>query len=431
MRSTLAAFGVLVTLIVADAWLLSTYGINCPQHDGWSVVWYLQPVPPSLLTLFQPHNEHVLPLPRVILVGIAKLTGGNFLVAPWLSLAMLSAASFGLLIALRRLRGTTHWADAIVPAAMLNWGHAENLLNAWQLQFTLSVALLAFITAEMIYASRHSTTLAGMATALLPFCGAQGILFALPVCCWMTLTKGWRGFVFACIGMAACLVCRPGHSSFAFDLRNVAACFSLAFGPSYIPGVRGLPTLLNGFGAMHLCLLSSWEYFAAIGLLVSVLALWFANRTNRGLAAIMAGCILAAVAIGSHREVNFFTKGFSTIGWGMCPCSRYSLLFVMLPVVAYVVFSVSSRRALASGLACLVFVSAALSTPGGLAYAKQHHHIMETFLLEEKSGQKSEQLAREHVAMVYTHQPTEGDVKNFAYLIDTLRSLHHPSFNGK
>src|SRR5262249_55062580 len=77
----LFVWGVWALMLLALLGYIREYGGNLPGWDEWYVVPYLvgeQPLTASWLWSASPQTEQRIPLTRLILVGLARLTGCDF-----------------------------------------------------------------------------------------------------------------------------------------------------------------------------------------------------------------------------------------------------------------------------------------------------------------------------------------------------------------
>lgn len=147
-------------------------------------------VPPmgafTLGRLLQPHNEHFMPLPR--LLQFAAYSVGGLRGARFLEVAILGVASFALISAARRIRGRTGWTDVIFPLLLLHTGNGANLLNGFQLAMTIPTALVVLVLATLAVApgppSQSSALRIGLALVALPLSGGAGVSQAPPLLAW-------------------------------------------------------------------------------------------------------------------------------------------------------------------------------------------------------------------------------------------------------
>ena len=183
-----------VMLAIALACIVR-YGRNVPLAEDWLLVPPLTGHEPNLASwLWAQNNEHRLPLPRLILLGLLALTH-DFragMVLNVLSLATLAAA---MILTARYLRnGTTRWSDAFFPVALLHLGDWENLVWGWQFQFVCSAALICALMLAIVRQRGAMTMRQALAAAaslvLLPLTGASGLVFAVALAPW----AAWVGF---------------------------------------------------------------------------------------------------------------------------------------------------------------------------------------------------------------------------------------------
>ncbi|MGL4420272.1 MAG: hypothetical protein ACRCZF_06385, partial [Gemmataceae bacterium] len=186
MRATLDRWAPIVVLIV---WTISTFvaiaqcGVDFPYMDEWPTIDVLEGRSPLGPWLVEWHNEHFLPLPRLLYWGLYQLTH-DFRAGMVTSALLMTITVARFQQWLRRWSGRPSWRHAIVPLLFLGPAHAENWLMSYQLCFVLSVVL----TLELVIAShkQKTCTIAGLAVAL-ALCGSHGLLLALPFAlmnCW-------------------------------------------------------------------------------------------------------------------------------------------------------------------------------------------------------------------------------------------------------
>jgi hypothetical protein len=331
----LAAWGALT--VAALAFVLGL-GSNVPSADEWEFVPVLTGHEPSLPWLWAQHNEHRLPLPRLVYLTLFRLTN-DFRAGMVLQVALLSALSLWLMRLAARLRGGPHWADVFFPVSLLHAGHWENLLMGYQLCFTLFAVLATATGAVALRTTREtafrSGVAAGVLALLLALTGGSGLVVALPVCAW--------------VGYLGAMVWRTGAK------RRAAILFLLALLPvAYLglyfdgytrppghpsPGDGGIAVVMVtaetlavafGIGVAGVW----WAAFGGIaalgvvvfGMLVEKLKSPATRPAAVGLLAFIAGIVGLALAIGVGR---------AGLGDDMGLWSRYTLLTWPLLGVAY------------------------------------------------------------------------------------------------
>jgi hypothetical protein len=191
------------TVFVAATWLglfllgltlIGRYGGRTPFFDDFSL-FQLQTydgVPP--LSLFwEPLNEHRYPLPKFAAWATARAAGFNLRAQMRENLAILALAAGVLVLAARRVRGSTRPVDAFFPLVLLSFGQAENLVWSVEICYVLPVALACVCLALLAPAGGGPTVwrLIGLAAAAAgsTLCGMQGVLIGAPVGVWLV----WLG----------------------------------------------------------------------------------------------------------------------------------------------------------------------------------------------------------------------------------------------
>jgi hypothetical protein len=170
---------------------LARYGRNIPLAEDWYFVSPLTGNEPHLASwLWAQNNEHRIPLPRLILLGLIKLANGDFRAGMVLNIVALGGLSLAMIRVAHSLRqGRTSWADAFFPLALLHLGNWENLFWGWQFSFVLSVVLtctiLLVLVSNQTVMTAKAAVVAGIALLLLPLCGATGLAFVPLLALWL------------------------------------------------------------------------------------------------------------------------------------------------------------------------------------------------------------------------------------------------------
>lgn len=337
----LAAFWAALTL--AAVGFVLTFGRDFPWADEWEFVPALfnrEPVGPWL---WAQHNEHRLPLPRAIYWFLFQLTG-DFRAGMLLQVALLSAASLRLVRVARRERGRAAWADALFPALLLNWGHAENLLMGYQLCF----ALVAVLAVELFLAARggHFKRVLPL-TFLLALCGGAGLVFVPVVAAWRVAVgparERWLWLLPAAyLGVYFVGYERPPHHPPPADplLAAVVAGQVLAMSVGYAAA-------------------AVWPAVALALVALGVATLRHARTTGERVVVAAGGAVAVAVGVGR--------SGFGDFEMGLW--SRYGLLTAPLVVMAYFVLADRPRvrQLLAAAVLGLLPFNAAVGVDWGAA----------------------------------------------------------------
>src|SRR5262245_58601504 len=176
--------GVWAILTLAALAFVAAIGTNAPYADEWEFVPALLGEEPQLPWLWAQHNEHRLPLPRAVYLGLFKLTH-DFRAGMVLQVAMLSALSLALMRLAASLRGGPHWSDVFFPVSLLHVGHWENFVMGYQFCFALFAVLTCGLVVVALCITREtafrSGVLAGVLLALLALTGGFGLAAVPPV----------------------------------------------------------------------------------------------------------------------------------------------------------------------------------------------------------------------------------------------------------
>jgi hypothetical protein len=138
--------------------------------------------------LWEAHNEHRIVLPKLILLAFYELSGFEFLAAKFFNVVLLGALTFGMIQAAKTLRGWMSYSDALFPLTLLHWGHFENLLLGFQVQFVSSTVLAGCLLVIIALARDRLTPgaalLAGLCLLMLPLCGMNGLALVPALALW-------------------------------------------------------------------------------------------------------------------------------------------------------------------------------------------------------------------------------------------------------
>jgi hypothetical protein len=119
--------------------------------------------PISARWLWSQHNEHRIPLPKLLLLGLYQISQNDFRAAMYVNALALSGLTAALIIGAKQLRGSTSYNDAYFPLALLHWGHSGNLLSGFQIQLVVSVVLAVTLLLIMV---RRRTACLGPRTTI-------------------------------------------------------------------------------------------------------------------------------------------------------------------------------------------------------------------------------------------------------------------------
>lgn len=155
---------------------------DIPLAEDWNMVPALTGHQDNLPAwLWEQNNEHRLPLPRLILLALLKVSGGDFRAGMVFNTLALAALAAAMILVARSLRGRTSVTDAVFPLALLHLGHWENLVWSWQIQFVVSALVVCILLLVLVGRrgplSTRAAAVGAACLVLLPLTGASGLVF--------------------------------------------------------------------------------------------------------------------------------------------------------------------------------------------------------------------------------------------------------------
>lgn len=376
------------------------FGHDAPWADEWEFVPALtghEPVGPWLWTQ---HNEHRLPLPRLLFWTLYQLTG-DFRSGMVAQVLMLSALSIYVMRAAAQLRGHSSVVDAAVPLGLLHVGHAENFLMGYQVCFALVTVLVTFMLVEAVRATpesaRQTAWRVGVALLLLEACGGAGLVFAMPVGAWLILLavkhRAWAGLLFAALAAAYLAVYFVGYERPAHH-------------PPTRPDQLGLAILITlevlgmgfGYGAVAVWPTASAAVVGLLGLTACH------GRRSPGVLALCVGTAGVAAAIGYGRA------GFDS--WDMGLWSRYGLLAWPALAAAHLTFAgeVGRLRRVPAAIAMITVILVPWNTVAGWRWAGVYTDRQALYAADEAAGMPAEELAAKHLADMMQDRRAAGGI---------------------
>ncbi len=362
---------------------------NVPFSEDWLLVPALTGHEPHLGTwLWSQHNEHRVPVPRLILLALLNVGQGDFRVGGAFNILVLGAIALSMMETARYVRGgKARVADAFFPVAFLHLGHTENMLWTWQITQVLPVALLCavmvIVVAGRFPRTAGPTIAAGVCIIMLPLSGANGLLYAPLFALWI----GCGGIAILAGRASENIAGGSWTGCYLLVTSFVTLVLSGLYFVQYEPPSYGAesPSILAAlYAAMQFIALSfgpaarmSWllSIFAAICcLLPAVLSgarqLLMRQDTNSfravGLAICAANLLLSALAIGWGRAQVLSLWGGS---WPI----RYSLFAVPILCVAYFVYELYGSNLTRKVIPSLLVVGMFLLIPANASQGVRWH----------------------------------------------------------
>jgi hypothetical protein len=403
-----------VIMFAATLAFVDRYGSSLPHRDEFhhTVPLLTGQLDLSLTTLWQQHNEYRWPLPKLLFYLLLKATGSDFRSGMYACVIALGGLSGAMILAARRLRGRTSYADALFPLLFLHWGHYENLLMGCQICYILPLCFACTILLIML---RHrdgltlrSSLLAGGCLVGLPLCGGSGVGLTPALAIWLVGTGIWSWFApgprqkkvapvsIACAAAALLLVglyfvgyqrppYHPPSPSLRATLHHSLRCLAVGFGP----GVERL-----------------WPFS---GLVVPALLLAFAGlllarsirdpRERRRAAGLV--CLLGAVGC------VVLGVGWARAGLGPQQAfeGRYSVFAIPMICAIFLYSQICSNRGINELIQMSIFIFACFIFPMNMLSGKDRgratHAVMRHFEHDMVHGVSPLELARRHGKFIF------------------------------
>lgn len=440
--------GVWAALTITDIGFVCQYSRGVPFADECESVPYVTgAASPSVKWLFDTHNEHRIPLPKIAMIGLDRLAGGDYRACAFANVALLSAAALALVLSAGAARGFFRLADIIFPIVLLSWAHWENLTNGWQIQYTLAIAFFCGVLAALhggaITPSRRRTIAAIIGLVGLPLCGANGILYAVPLSFWAITRTSWplRSAALATVALAVAMM--PGRGAHADVVTepptpfrcavHATALLGTTLGPpfvpaSFVPGsakwqIEWLVMPEDSMPKDHPrgTLLRVWFLWSMLAIVVLYwTARVIAGRPTGwyGYAVALGAILLTALTIGWARMPPFAVFYWGPEARGALSV-RYTLLLSPFLVIAYLA---ADRRGRKAGfiLAALAILSWAAYVPAALDGVRQRAAMLDSFAAAVNSEQPAIEVAGQFtIAQHFVDREAQ-----LAYWIALLRGLH-------
>lgn len=168
------------------------YGRNIPLAEDWNMVAPLTGNEPNFgKWLWLQNNEHRIPLPKLILLLLLKITHGDFRSGMFLTVLFVGFLAAAFIKVFNYVRGgKTNYSDAFFPIALLHIGNWENFVWTWQFTFILPTILSLFLLTIIIQYNNllqpRMALIAAVCTISLPLCGANGLMYVMPAIPWLS-----------------------------------------------------------------------------------------------------------------------------------------------------------------------------------------------------------------------------------------------------
>ena len=411
--------GMLVLLI----WSMVPVVSRVPLAEDWYLVAPLTGHEPDLAAwLWAQNNEHRTPLARAVMLGTIEAARGDFRAGCYVNAAFLALTAAGLIVFVRRMRGSTDPADAAFPLLLMHFGHSHQVLFTWLLLFVMAtvvtICLGCALFARESVASPGAAASAGIALLLLPLCGMNGLLF-VPAPAAYLLYAGWR-----CSSGSRGWPARPAVGRWLIASASGAVVLSAIYflgyeqpwwnppNPGVVPSVKtALKVLSLGFGPASALW---WAPGVAAATLLYSASLWRAWRNvverhgiDREYA--LGAALFLANAIGFAWVLGWARAGYVP-DFGI-PI-RYVLAVVPAVIASYMTWEKSAssvgrlvQRSLAAGMLILVPLN---TIAGHRLFADWYHEGMQRVEADIHAGVPISTLAVRHQKfLVHWWSPSE------------------------
>ncbi len=415
-------YTVLVSWVVWGIWLVMTCvvlvfigltGHDVPYHEDWVMVRPLTGHGSHFQSwLWAQNNEHRNPVPRLILLGLLRLTHGDFRAGMVFNALTLSAAAAAMLLLARKLRGgRIVLADAFFPLLLLHLGHSENLaMMSWQVAFVFPV-IVVLITLMLLLSGRDESPAGAVVMVgclvLLPLTGAHGLLFVPLLAFWVLLRALWLwrapngramqrwSFLAQLAGAASSLVLVTLYfldfkptiytqvpMSVGQRLTTAAEILAMGLGPG--------TARFGAAGLVLACVLA----IATFGVLVrAVLRLHSMERLRAiGILLAFSNCMVTVLAVGYGRASIKSMYGGLPLRYAILAAPLFFLMYLAWERYGYA----RLRRAMPLMLFGAMCLLLPLNTRSGLLYQKPYRHGMRALETDIRAGKSAVELARAH-----------------------------------
>jgi hypothetical protein len=390
----LFVWGVFAVVLLITVAYLVRYSRNLPIWDDFALVPYMlgtDPVTPGWL--WEQHDVHRIPLPRIVFLSLLKLSGGDFRSAMAFNLLVLVALTVAMIRMARRLRGATSFTDAFFPLALLHPGHCENLLWGMQIVYLIVIALAGTWLLVILRGNKpggsESVWLTGVCLLGLPLCGGTGLVLAPLLALWLgciawqrfTMEPG-RALAPAGFALAGLVLIGLYFVGYARPLYHRSGTVT-----EYLEAAAQFLTGSFGPAAAAFRPLSGLAVAALLALTIALAALaWFRQPVERlraiGLVLFLAAVAGLALTVGVGRGAGGPLAGFAFRYVTLAALGACAVFF------AWITYGPSRVRPLAQmSLFTLMASMYSLNFQEGLNYGKPRHDRMLEFERDLRAGE--------------------------------------------
>lgn len=429
----LAMAAALLVFIVLVFPLLKSY----PYSDDWSYLTVL--VPSGTLTsdwLIALHNDHRIPIQKLLHVLLLKLTGGDFRSLVLLNVMAALLASAAWVGIASSIRGGRHaFGDAIIPLLLLCCGF-NTVSWGFNFSFVSSIALV----------SACAWAWAAYARGFLPH-GVELAFIALTLCAWTGGNGIIGSVVMGAFLLLACLLQPGGNRKFpaervmivsiwATSLIGLALVWKPSIATSAAAGttpeaiVLFLQGMVKSWLGVYAMGADGWKTAFAVAVIVAGMGVCLARawRSWRAKGARI-GEMLLLLAVLTQSLVTICVVAISRAGaqpWSPGLELHYGYLTILIPVCCWVAISTAVPRRLLSGLSLVALAGVAFVYVFNVEWrvGASRDGYSEVVAAEAAllSGMPARKAADEHIRQLY-YVDTPDARSSVTGAIELLRTL--------
>lgn len=404
-RRAAVVTGAWAVMAAAAVGFVLANGVNFPFLDEWAALPILAAPRPDPGWLWERHNEHLLPLPRLVYWAAFRLTGdlraGMLLsAAAWAVLAKL------LIDAARAVRGRPAYADVVFPVVLLNWSQYENLLMSYQVGFACSSVLAGLTLRELALGTATTGRIlrVGLYAALLPMCGGHGLVLAGPGVVWLAAVGIAARRPALCGALVLIASLSASQYAWASPPAPPTAWQPPLTGKTIAVGLLGFGSVGYGLAAWHL-----WPWLGVVPTAVAVLAGWSVGRAwlGRRPADLLSLFGLTAFALGTLALAAVIAYGRGRYGAFAAAFPRYTVLSALLPTGFVFLWLKHGGPRLArwgpAGLAAVAIALLPLNTRLGWEDGRRHADVQRAAEKDLRAGVPVEVVAERANFLVFNN----------------------------
>jgi hypothetical protein len=397
-----------------------SFGPNVPVLDDFVMVDVVVGARPMTLGwLWSLHNEHRVPLPKLILLVLYRASGNDFRAGMFFNVAALAGlAGAGIMVAGRRAGGAKVF-DGLIPLVLLNLSHHVNLLWSWQVQLVLSTVVAGGVV--LLIVSRPGwpgvarSAALGVCLTALCLSGANGVALVPALAAWLLLGSvnllklgqrkaGLAALAAAAAGLALVVLYFSGYQGPPHHRAATQAAYAASTGMQFVSLMfAGATTdFLHACGPVALGVIGS-------SALIPAWAIFRGSKEGRPRAI---GLLCAFAALGSLVLGLAWGRAGTGVNAGLEP--RYTTLVVPLWLLAFFAWDQFSaravRRVVLTGLFALNLVLLWPETRVALAYGRAKAANAALFEQDVRDGLPLYLLTRLHTPFLHRSQDEVAQV---------------------